>query len=133
MSPLDPRVMYLFDTIEENHYQYTMDNIYNSATFFKAVYNHEKKLPTHGVTRKIMRGIPPCIKQEELNSKKANIDIKGTVKKSVLKGDPKITKLIVSSVYDNKPVHYISMVSEELKWFVKYKECFNVDMGKVKN
>ena len=40
-----------------------MDNIYNSATFFKAAYNHEKKLP-RGVMREVMRGILSWIKQE---------------------------------------------------------------------
>ena len=36
-------------------------------------------------------------------------------------------------MYDTKPVHYIRMVSEELKWVVKEKRHFGVDTGKVKN
>ena len=51
---------------------------------------------------------------------------------AVLKGCPKFTKLIESSVYDTNLAHYISMVLEELKWAVKEKQCFNVDVGKVK-
>ena len=68
-----------------------------------------------------------------MNSKKAHIETRGTSKAKFLKGDPKVTKLIKTSVYDTKPANYIGMASEELKWFVKGKECFNVDMGRVKN
>ena len=64
LFPLDPRVMILFDTVEEKHHQQAMDNLYKSATFFKADCNHEKKVLTHGFTRKRMRCIPSCIKKE---------------------------------------------------------------------
>ena len=80
-----------------------------------------------------MIGIPSCIKQEELKSKKAHIETRGTAKEAVLKGDPKLTKIIEASVYETNTFHYISMVSEELKWVTKEKECFNVETGKVKN
>ena len=62
-----------------------------------------------------MRGIPPCIKQEDLKSKKENIETRGTAKAAVLKGDQKLTKITEASVYGTKPVHYTSMVSYELK------------------
>ena len=39
LSPLDAGVMELFDTEEKKSDQCAMDNLYNSATFFKAVYN----------------------------------------------------------------------------------------------
>ena len=87
-----------------------MENIYNSATFFKSDYNHENKVLTNGVTRKVMRGILPCIKQEELKSKKSNIETRGTEKAEAMKGYTKITKIIGAILYGNKPVHYISMI-----------------------
>ena len=43
LPPLDARVMALFDTAEENHHKCVMYNLYNSANFNKAEYNHEKK------------------------------------------------------------------------------------------
>ena len=58
-----------------------------------------------------MRSAPPRIKQEELKSKKAHIETRIIAKTLVLKGDPKLTKLVEASVYDTKHVHYISMVS----------------------
>ena len=42
MLPLRARVMALFGNIEEKHHQCTIENIFNSASFFKAVYNREK-------------------------------------------------------------------------------------------
>ena len=68
-----------------------------------------------------------------MNSKKAQIETRGSSKLAVLKGGPKFTKLIEASMYDTKPVNYTSMVSEELKWFVKEKDFFDVEMGKVTN
>ena len=66
-----------------------------------------------------MRGIPSHITQEELNSKKSHIETRGTSKEAVTEGFPKNTNLIEASMYDTIPIHYISMVSEELKWVVK--------------
>ena len=87
-----------------------------------AAYNQEKKILTGGVTRKVMRRISPCIKQEELRSNKAHIDTRGISKAAVLKGGKKLTKLIEDSVYYTKTVHYTSMFSEKMKLVVKEKE-----------
>ena len=57
LLPPDAIVMALVETLEEKYHQCAMANIYNPATFFKATYNHEKKVLTHGVTRKGMKGI----------------------------------------------------------------------------
>ena len=65
--------------------------------------------------------------------KEENIDTKGTAKTTVLKGGPKLTKLIEASVYDNKYVHYISMVSENMKWIVKEYDCLNIDTVEIRN
>ena len=51
------------------------------------------------------------------------------MKAYVLKGDPKPPIIVASSVYDTKSVHYISMVSSDLKWVVTEKYVFNVDSG----
>ena len=34
-------------------------------------------------------------------------------------------------MYDTKPVHYMSMVSESIQWVEKDKLVYNVDTGKV--
>ena len=58
-----------------------------------------------------MRGIPPRTTQDELNSKKAQIETRGTSKEAVMEGDPKHTNLIEACMHYTMPVHYIHMVS----------------------
>ena len=78
-----------------------------------------------------MRGIPPRVILEELKSKNAYIVTRGTSKEAVTEWDLKLTNLIEASMYDTTHIHFIRMVSEELKWVVKEKKCFNVETGKV--
>ena len=47
-----------------------MYNLYNSAEFCRAAYNHTRKIICQGVTRKGMRGIPPSVIQVEQKSRK---------------------------------------------------------------
>ena len=65
LSPLQYRVMKLFDSVEDNYHVCGMENLYNYVTFFKRAWNHKRKLKVHGVTRKGMRGIPGCVVQKE--------------------------------------------------------------------
>ena len=126
-SPLHSRVLSLFDSLKDDHHQCGMDNLYNSAKFCRAAYQHERKVLCHGVTRKGMRGIPECVKQEEKKSRKEQIKVRGTVKAAILMGDDRVPCLIASSVYDTKPVHYLSMVSGRIEWIEVKKRVFNVD------
>ena len=57
------------------------------------------------------------------------MEVRGTTKAEILKGDPKCPDLIVTSVYGTKPVHYLRISSEELKWVVCEKDAYNVDTG----
>ena len=98
-----------------------MDNLYNSAAFCRAAVNHPKQVLCHGVARKGQRGIPKCVAQEEIKNKQQQNAVRGTVKAAVLEGDDQCKNLIASSVYDTKPVHYLSMVCSELKWKVNEK------------
>ena len=129
LSPLHSRVMKLFDSVEDDYHVCGMDNLYNSVTFCKRAWNHKRELNVHGVTRKCMRGIPGCVVQEEKKSQKKQLEVRGTTKSAVLKGYPNWPDLIATIVYDTKPVHYLSMSSEELKWVVCEKDVYNVDTG----
>ena len=129
LLPLHSRVMGLFDTVKDTHHQCAMDNLYNSAAFCKAAYNHDNKVLCHGVTRRGMRGIPPHVQQAEVKSRKDQILVRGTVKAAVLERDADCPNLVASSVYDSKPVHYLSMVSEKLEWSQVEKNVYNVDSG----
>ena len=61
LSLMHLRVMLLFNIVKNYYYQYAIDNLHNSAALFKAAYNYEKKVLTHGITQLGSRGIPSCI------------------------------------------------------------------------
>ena len=47
----------------------------------------------------------------------------------MLKGDPKRPALVATSVYDTKPVHFLSTTCKSLIWKVKEKLVNNIDTG----
>ena len=61
------------------------------------------------------------------------MEVRGTVKAALLEGDDKCIGLVVSSVYNTRPVHYISMVCDKLKWLEIEKQVYNVETGKVES
>jgi hypothetical protein len=61
LSPLHAHVMWLFDSLVDDHHQIGMDNLYNSAAFCRAAFLHLRKVLCHGIVRKGGRGAPKCI------------------------------------------------------------------------
>jgi len=129
LSPLHARVMALFDALPDKRHRVYFDNLYMSAKFARAAYNHPKQVFVAGVVRKGGRGLPPAIFQEEVKNPKEVQQVRGTVKVAVLKGDPGCPDLIAASVYDTKPVHFMSMAAELIQWVRKQRLVFNPDTG----
>ena len=121
----------LFDTLKDKYYHIGFDNLYNSAMFCRTAFMHPMKLLVHGVTQKGGRGIPGCVAQQELTNRTAIEQVRGTVKAAKLEGDDDCPCLFASSVYDTKPVHYLSMVTDTIKWIVKERSVYNVDTKRV--
>ena len=111
--------MDLFDYLKGDHHQVGMDNIYNSSDFCRAAYHHDRKVLCHVVALKDCRGIPECLIQDEENNPVAQQAAQCTVKEDVLEVYPGCKNLIASSMYDIKPVHYLSMVYESIQWVDK--------------
>ena len=78
-----------------------------------------------------MSDIPPSVLQAEQNPRKYQIKVRGTVKAALLEVDDSCSNLVACSIYDTKPVHYLSMVCDTLKWVVMEKPFFNVETGMV--
>ena len=102
-----------------------MDNLYMSAKFARAAYRHEQHILISGVTRKAGRGIPPYVLQEEKTNKKEQMRVRNTVKAAVLMGDSDCPDLLAISVYDTKPVHFLTLSSPTIKWVEKTRKVFN--------
>ena len=74
---------------------------------------------------------PQACPAKEVKNCKEQLAVCGTAKAAILEGDPDCPNLVASSVYDAKPVHYLSMVSDEIKWTKIKNNVYNVDSGEV--
>eukprot|EP00536_Pseudo-nitzschia_multiseries_P006155 jgi/Psemu1/14601/gm1.14601_g len=116
LSPLHTRTMWLFDSLKDEYHHVGMDNLYNLVMFSKAAFWHSKRVLCHGVVAcKANRGIPD------------GREAQGTVKAAILEGNPECAFLIASSVYNTKPVRYLSMMISVIEWVEKEEVAYNVD------
>jgi hypothetical protein len=120
--------MWLFDQVKAEGCRFRVDNLYMSAKFAKACYNHKNQVLIEGVGRKSGRGVPLHVIQEEVKRQHEGTT-RGTVKAAVLKGDPNCPDFVSVSVYDTKPVHFISMVTDCIKWVTKSRKVWNKALG----
>jgi Transposase IS4 len=124
-SPLHSRVLFLFDQLKQGNHICGLDNLYNSTKFAREAYVGKNCVMVHGVTRKSGRGLPSCVLQKELKNQKDAEKVRGTTKAAVLEGDERCPNLVAFSVYDTKPVHFLSMSCTSLKWVEKVKVVFD--------
>ena len=78
----------------------------------------------HGVCRQGGRGIPDAIKQEAFTKVEEEHAARGTLRVAVLEGDPEMTPIICTSLYDVKPFYMMSTVTSEVKWTRKTMNVF---------
>ena len=124
-SPLHARALGLISQLPHQFYTLGMDNLYNSAKFCRLAYLMEQSVMVHGVTRPTLRGIPPNIKQEEVKKKKDLEQVRHTVKAAILKGDSVCPSLVSVSLYDTKPVYFLSNACDRLEWITKERKVYN--------
>ena len=98
-----------------------------AAKFALRSYQHEKKVMVEGVTRTGGRGVPQEIMQAEVKTKDLIIATKGTVKAAVLEDCPPLVgcPLVAASVYDTKPVHFLPMCCNKIKWIEKTRSTYD--------
>ena len=131
LSPLHARVMSLFDKVTDEYHECGVDNLYMSAKFCRDAYNHPKKVRLHGVTRKSGRGLPSSVLQQEVQNKAEQDKVRGTVLAAELVGDSKCPSLVAVSVYDTKPVHFLSMKAQSIKWEEKSRQVYDRSKGEM--
>ena len=92
-----------------------MDNIFISVNLLWAAYAEKKsKTMVHGFFRQRGHGLPNFFVQEYYKKgEKADI-MRREANSSVLEGGIECPKIFALSVYDTKPVHFLSMEAERL-------------------
>lgn len=123
LPPTARRVVWLVLTLPNDWTRIYMDNLFNSQKLFTALYL--AKALAHGVVRTSGRGLPPSVKQdEETNAVRAEL-LKGTTKAARLQNSLDCPDLLAVSVYDTKPVHLLSTVSDSVKWVQKSRKVWS--------
>ena len=100
-----------------------MDNLFNSRKLYSAAYACGALC--HGVTRTNGRGVPPEVVQKvEPDMKKSKL-LHGTTKCAVLVDDPLCPDLLCCSIYDTKPVHFLSTCATQVDWKEMIRDVFD--------
>jgi len=124
LSPLHARCMWMFDQLQDKYHRAWVDNLYMSAKMAKASFNTTNKVLVAGVCRTKDRGVPASVLQDGVKKQQLPTT-RGTMKAAVLKGDSECPCLLAVSIYDNKPVHFISLIAESIKWIQKTRKAWN--------
>ncbi len=124
------RVLFLFDSLKEKYHRCGMDNLYISAKFLASCYKHPNKILVSGVCRKGGRGFPEAALQNEVTNRRDQIRVRGMVKAAVLEGDESCRNLVAVSVYDTKPVHFLSMSCKSIEWIRKERKVWAPSLGR---
>ena len=126
LSPLHARVIGLVSQLPNKNYTLSMDNLYNSAKFFRYLQSMDQKVMGHGVTRPTGRGVPKCVVQKEITTTKEIDKVRHTVKVAIVKGDSVCSNpLVCISLYDSKPVYLLSTACSEIKWIGKKRKVWH--------
>ena len=117
-SPTHSRILFMLESLPDQYYTCGMDNLFISAKFLRGAYTDTKsKTMIHGVCRTSGRGLPECVLQVDLSKDRNKADrMRGETKAAVLEGDADCPSLVAYSVYDSKPVHFLSMAADKLVW-----------------
>ena len=85
-----------------------------------------KKVKLHGVAQKSGRGLPSSIIQDEVQNCAEQDKVRGTVLAAELRGDDACPSLLAVSVYDTKPVHFLTMCAKKFAG-MRIKEGYLID------
>ena len=115
-SPLHYCVTSLFDGLEDKYHGCGVDNLYMSIKFCKDEFNHPNKIKLHRIIRKGGRFLSSTVLQDEVQHEVEQEKIQGTIIAAELVGDTSCTSLLAVSVYDTKPVYFLTMVAKKICW-----------------
>ena len=78
----------------------------------------------HGICRQGGRGIPINVKQEVESKQDREFKASNMLMVSVCKGDPYMTDIVCTSLYDIKPFYMMSTVANQVTWTKKFMNVF---------
>ena len=69
--------------------------------------------------------MPTRVLQEELLKRDSQLSVCDTIKVTKIVGDSGCPEMCAVSVYDTKPMHFLTMYNREIKWIKKKRKVFN--------
>ena len=120
-SPFHSCALSLFDFFNHKFHWCVTDNLYMSLKFDSFYLKHEKKVIIVGVTWKGHQVLPECVLQNGKTPLTEKQRVCVTTKDEVLNGGPQGPNLVILSVYDQKPVHFLSWFCTEINYIYKSK------------
>jgi hypothetical protein len=106
------RVIWLAQRLPNRWMRVYMDNLFNSAKLYHALYTAEAL--AHGVVWTHGQGVPASIIQTKEKNKDRAEKLKGMTKSARLKHMPKCPDMLAVSTNDTKPVHILSTAAESV-------------------
>ena len=85
----------------------------------------DRKCLFTGTVRTHGRGVPACVIQQKQTTKAAIAVAKGTMKAAVLMNDAECPNLLCISIYDQVPVHTMTMVQDKVEWVKMRRKVYN--------
>ncbi|KAK3260453.1 hypothetical protein CYMTET_22200 [Cymbomonas tetramitiformis] len=123
-SPLHNRCLYLAEQVQTPWNTLWFDNLFTSHKFLNWLYAR-KKLGV-GVCRVTGRGLPACVIQEAV-TKKAELEAAVGTIKVARSAD---YRTVAFSIYDSKPVHFLSTHHNSVKLVNKTRKIWDVNEGR---
>jgi hypothetical protein len=126
-SPLHNRCLKLFACLTHDWHDIWFDNLYSTVKFFRYAYVVHK-IMCSGVARK--NQVPPELSMDVVTSEKDLARVKGTVKAAVLMGDKRAPFLVGATLYDSKPVRFLSYFVTGIWWVEKIRQVWDRNLRK---
>ena len=131
--PTHARMLMMMEQLDGENFTCGMDNLFISVKFLRAALTEiDQKIQVHGVCRNSDKGLPSCVIQQEVTGEKKLAKARGTVKAAILKEDSKVKDLVAFSVFDSKPVHFLSTAATSLKWVKKTKKVYDPNTNQMR-
>ena len=121
--PLHARTISLIEQITHKYDCVYMDNMYLLAKLCLLTWKYTEG-QIHGVCRQGGRGIPSNMKQEAESKQDREFKARNTLMVSVCKGDPDMTDIVCTSLYDTKPFYMMSTFANQVTWTKKFMNVF---------
>ena len=121
-SPTHSQILFMLYALPDQYYTCNMDNIFISENFLRSAYSETKsETIVHGVCQNKIVDYPTFLYNNIIQNREKYNNMRGGTNTCVLEVYVECPDLVVLSVYDTNPVHFLSMSADKLVWNINEK------------